>query len=76
MRFSKQSGQAVVEYVLLMIVTASMAALLVKGLVSRNPDNPGILVSRWCLLLESIGNDLPEDAKSSTKVATSNCPRR
>lgn len=71
---TNRRGQVVVEYVLLMIITASMAALLVKGLASRNPDNPGILISKWCQLLESIAQDEPEDVMGSIKAKKSACP--
>lgn len=74
MSIRQRRGQVVVEYVLLMIITASIAALLVKGLASRNPDNPGVLLSKWCQLLEAIAQDEPEDVKGAIKKKKSACP--
>jgi hypothetical protein len=54
-----QSGQVVLEYVLILIVAASIAALLTKGLVSREGDNPGVIMSKWNEILKMIGQDEP-----------------
>lgn len=56
----KNSGQVVVEYVLLLVIAVAMAALITKELVKRDPDNPGILVEKWDSILKTIGEDLPD----------------
>lgn len=58
-----QKGQIVVEYVLLLLVAVSVSAILVSNLVSRNPDDPGILVAKWHAILNTIGEDLPDKKK-------------
>ncbi len=55
----KNSGQVVVEYVLLLVIAVAVAALITKELVKRDPDNPGILVEKWDSILKTIGEDLP-----------------
>ncbi len=55
-----RKGQIVVEYVLLLVLAVGLAALLVSRLVSRNADNPGILVAKWHKILEVVGDDLPD----------------
>lgn len=58
-----QKGQIVVEYVLLLVVAVSISALLVSELVSRNPEDPGILVSKWHAILKVVGDDVPDKKK-------------
>jgi hypothetical protein len=60
---ANQKGQIVVEYVLLLVIGVSIAALLVSQLTSRNPDNPGVLVSKWNEILVAIGSDVPDTHK-------------
>lgn len=56
-------GQIVVEYVLLLVVGVSIAALITTTLVSRNPDNPGFLVKKWVDMINLIGEDTADDLK-------------
>ncbi len=58
MTLNKQSGQIIVEYVLLLVVIVGIAALIVKGVASRNQDEPGFLIQAWDNLIQTIGNDL------------------
>lgn len=58
-----QSGQVVVEYVLLMIIAISFGYLLMSKLVSRSTDNPGIITAKWHNLLDTIAGDLPDQKK-------------
>lgn len=53
-------GQVVIEYVLLLVIAVAMAALISKQLVSRDPDNSGILVKKWMDIQKTIGDDLPD----------------
>ena len=52
-----------VEYILILTIVAGMAALLTKQLVSRDPDDPGILVAKWHAVLKSVGDDIPDKHK-------------
>lgn len=58
-----QRGQVIVEYVLLLVIAVSLAALLVSRLVSRNPESPGVLVVKWHSILKVVGDDMPDQKK-------------
>ncbi|WII72315.1 hypothetical protein QJS83_00345 [Bdellovibrio sp. 22V] len=60
MKRKGQSGQIVVEYVLLLVIAVSVAALLVSQLVSRSEDDPGVLTAKWQSILTTIGEDVPD----------------
>ncbi len=60
---TNQRGQIVVEYVLLLVVGVSIAALITTTMVSRNPENPGFLVRKWVSLINLIGEDTADDLK-------------
>lgn len=51
-------GQIVVEYILLLVIGVTVAAVLVRGLASRSETNPGVVVKRWKDIQQEIGNDL------------------
>lgn len=56
-----RSGQAVIEYILLLVVVSSLGAVIIKDLVSRNLDEPGLLVAKWHSILKTIADDNPEE---------------
>lgn len=58
-----KKGQIVVEYVLLLVVAVGLSAFLVSQLVSRNRDEPGILVAKWYAIQKVIGDDVPDKRK-------------
>lgn len=60
---ASETGQIVVEYVLLLVVGVSIAALITSTVVSRNPDSPGFLVKKWVDMLKLIGEDTADDLK-------------
>ncbi|MNJ96644.1 hypothetical protein D3C87_143730 [compost metagenome] len=55
-------GQIVVEYVLLLVIAVSIAALLVNQLASRG-DEPGVIVAKWYSILKTVGDDNPDAHK-------------
>lgn len=59
---STESGQIVVEYILLMMIGVVAATLLVSQLVGRrDKDDPdGVLLKTWNKIIIIIGNDLPD----------------
>lgn len=57
---SRQSGQAVLEYVLLLSLSVVFAAFLLNAFVSRNEDEPGVLVKKWREMQTAVGQDLPD----------------
>lgn len=58
---SNQSGQIVLEYVLLLMVGVTIAALFTTLLVSRNPQSPGMLIAKWVQIINVIGADPADD---------------
>lgn len=57
MRIKNNRGQVIIEYVLLLIIVVSIAAIIIKGVVSRDPSEAGFLIKAWNELVETIGND-------------------
>lgn len=55
-----ESGQIVVEYVLLLSVAVTIAMIIVSQLVKRDaddPENSGALIKKWREIQESIAKD-------------------
>jgi len=50
-------GQVAVEYVLLLAVGVGIWLVLVSGLVSRNPNSPGLVIRKWVEIIQFIGSD-------------------
>ncbi len=57
--YQNQKGQIVVEYVLLLTISVTIAVIIITGLVKRDPDNPGSLIRKWVEIQQAIGKDLP-----------------
>lgn len=55
------SGQIVLEYVLLLIVAVSVATLITSMMVNRNPNSPGFLIRKWSAIITTIGRDPADD---------------
>ncbi len=70
-----QSGQILVEYILLLLIAVSCAMILTTQLVGRRSDvdNSGILIKSWHKIITAIGNDMP-DCPNQTDFSTPNCP--
>lgn len=60
-RRNNQSGQIIVEYVLLLIVAVGVAALITNTMVSRDREDPGFLIQKWDQILRFIGDDKADD---------------
>ena len=56
-----QSGQIVVEYLLLLVVAVGLATLITKTMISRDEGNPGFVLSAWRDLVTAIGADKADD---------------
>jgi hypothetical protein len=56
-----ESGQIVVEYILLLVVAVALAALITSKMVSRNPSNEGFLIQAWDGMIKAIGADTADD---------------
>ena len=55
--FKNSNGQVIVEYILLLVVSAVMALLLVN-LVSVDPNKTSPVFSYWKHLIEVVGSDV------------------
>jgi hypothetical protein len=58
-----RKGQIVVEYVLLLVIAVGIAAFLVRQLISRNADDPGVIIAKWNAILSVVGDDKPDRNK-------------
>lgn len=58
-----QRGQVVVEYVLLLVASVTVAFMITKMMVGRDPGNPGYVISAWQAIIEEIARDKPDDIK-------------
>lgn len=56
---SKNSGQVLVEYLLLMVIAVGIAAAMTKALVGRG-STQGIIIGAWNKILLNIGKDVPD----------------
>lgn len=70
-----QSGQILVEYILLLLIAVSCAMILTTSLVGRRSDvaDSGILIKSWHKIITAIGNDLP-DCPNQSNFESANCP--
>jgi hypothetical protein len=57
----QSGGQIVIEYVLLLVVGVAVATLITSQMVSRNPNQPGFLIRKWLLIIQTIGADTADD---------------
>lgn len=53
----------ILEYILMVVVAIGISAVIIRILVSKNPDSPGALLSRWNAILVQIGQDDPNKSK-------------
>lgn len=72
---SNQSGQILVEYILLLLIAVSVAMILTTALVGRRTDveSSGAIIKAWHKIISAIGNDLP-DCPNQKDYNTANCP--
>jgi hypothetical protein len=57
---NNQSGQIILEYILLLFISVSIATFLTRQLINRNPDKPGIITGAWSAMNQAIGSDIVE----------------
>ncbi|HEX4924762.1 MAG TPA: hypothetical protein VFV50_11780 [Bdellovibrionales bacterium] len=61
---SRQQGQIVVEYLLLLIVAVAIVAFAIRGLVQRQEgQDGGVIIQVWDEMLRAIGSDPADDIK-------------
>ena len=56
-----QSGQIVVEYILLMVIVVAIAIIISTTMVSRNTESPGFLIVKWRAIIDAIAQDPADD---------------
>lgn len=59
-QLSNQKGQIVLEYVLILVVTVSLASIIVSSMVKRsaNEDERGFIINSWGQLIDVIASDV------------------
>jgi hypothetical protein len=62
-RRQSQSGQIILEYVLLLMFAVSIAAVITKAMIGRETGNPGFVIKAWDAMLQEIGKDTADDIK-------------
>ncbi len=55
-----ERGQIAIEYVLILVVAVTIAVTLTKGLVNRDPQDPGLIIQSWVNILSTVGKDLAD----------------
>lgn len=60
-----QRGQLVLEYVLILLIVVTIAALVTRMMVRRGPEleDQGFVVKAWTFLLFEIGSDPADEAR-------------
>lgn len=58
-----ERGQVVVEYVLLLVASVTLALIITRLMVGRDPGNPGFVLSAWNSIVEEIGADHADDIR-------------
>lgn len=59
-KLRSDSGQIVLEYILLLVISVSVATYLTKKLVGKDPEDAGIVTSAWAQINSAIGADIIE----------------
>lgn len=59
--YRNNKGQLIIEYVLLLAIAAVVSGIIVSRLASRNPDEPGAIITGWSKVIQSIGSDPVDD---------------
>ena len=58
-----ERGQVVVEYVLLLVASVTIALVITRLMVGRDPGNPGFVISAWNSIVQEIGADRADDVR-------------
>ena len=53
-----QSGQIILEYILLLFISVTIATYMTKKLISRDGENPGLITGAWAQMNQAIGQDI------------------
>lgn len=57
-------GQVVLEYILLLIISVTMAFIITRLMVGRDEGNAGFVIVTWQRLLTEIGQDRPDATRT------------
>ena len=58
-----ESGQIIIEYVLLLVIAVIVAAMVARIMVKNSGTDPGIVPQAWARILKEIGKDKADDIK-------------
>lgn len=75
MKSKKNSGQIIVEYILLLLIAVTSAMIMTKALIGRrgSSEESGAIIKSWNSIIQTIGNDLP-DCPGQTNFKSASCP--
>jgi hypothetical protein len=51
----------------LLLIAVAVASTITSRMVSRNPENPGFLITKWVSILQTIGSDTADDLQSANQ---------
>lgn len=56
----KQSGQVIIEYVLILVVLVTIGTFIVSRMIGRDPQEPGFVIANWNAIAQVIASDNPD----------------
>jgi hypothetical protein len=62
-RRQSESGQIIIEYVLLLAIAVGIATLITKTMVSRTKGSEGFVIQAWEAVINQIAADHADDIK-------------
>lgn len=64
----RQSGQVLIEYVIILVILVAAATALVSRLIGRDPQNPGFVITSWNSIALIIAQDNPDSTSAKPKL--------
>lgn len=58
-----QSGQVIVEYILLLVFSLTIGVLVTKLFVNRAEGKEGFVILQWQALIQAVAADVPDRVK-------------
>ncbi len=63
-RGQSDSGQIIIEYILLLIIAVTVAAIITRAMIGRGDDGNGWVLDTWAAINTEIGKDKADDIKA------------
>lgn len=62
---NSQSGQILVEYVLILVILVAISTTIVSRMIGRDPESPGFVIASWNAIANVIAQDNPDSITKS-----------